>query len=257
MIVTALLLSLLLCVVMIGMLEIGRRIGNRRLACDADGSRNGLGAVEGAIFSLMGLLLAFTFSGAASRFEDRRDLINQETNDIGTAWLRIDLLPADVQPALRENFRRYLDARIASFRLLPDFTAAAAENAKALSLQTTIWDQARAACQSQAQPSTTTLVLTSLNAMIDITTTRATAQQKHPPYIIFALLVGLSLGCSLLVGYGMAGSKTRSRLHSLAFAIVITVTLYVIVDLEFPRGGLIRIDGADQSLVDLRASMGG
>ena len=60
----------------------------------------------------MGLLIAFTFSGAASRFEARRSLIVQETNDIGTAYLRIDMLPADAQPALRQDFRDYLDARL-------------------------------------------------------------------------------------------------------------------------------------------------
>ena len=89
-------------------LEIGRRIAIRRMKEDAGAAGEGIGAVDGAVFALLGLLIAFTFSGASSRFDTRRQLIVEETNDIGTAYLRLDLLPADLQPALRESFRRYL-----------------------------------------------------------------------------------------------------------------------------------------------------
>jgi len=55
-------------------LVIGRRIGVRRAAQDPEGARAGVAAVEGAVFGLMGLLIAFTFSGAAARFDARRQL---------------------------------------------------------------------------------------------------------------------------------------------------------------------------------------
>lgn len=70
-------------------LVIGRRIGARRVAQDAEGAQAGVAAVEGAVLALMGLLIAFTFSGAAARFDARRNLIIEETNAIGTAWLRL------------------------------------------------------------------------------------------------------------------------------------------------------------------------
>ena len=79
---------------MIVSMEVGRRLRLRSQAKGAEGSAAGLGAVEGALFGLMGLVLAFTFSGAISRFDDRRKLIVEEANDIGTAYLRVDLLPA-------------------------------------------------------------------------------------------------------------------------------------------------------------------
>jgi hypothetical protein len=93
-------------------LEIGRRIGIARIAHNPDGLAKGGGAAEGAVFALLGLLIAFTFSGATSRFEDRRHLITEEANDIGTAYLRVDLLPSDAQPEIRELFRRYVDLRV-------------------------------------------------------------------------------------------------------------------------------------------------
>src|SRR5262245_22835515 len=82
-------------------LELGRRLGVRRLERDPQGALAGLGAVEGAVFGLYGLLIAFTFSGAPARFDARRQLIAEEANAIGTAYLRIDLLAAESQPALR------------------------------------------------------------------------------------------------------------------------------------------------------------
>ena len=91
--------------------------------------------------------------------------------------------------------------------------------------------------------------------MIDITTTRTMSTQTHPPAIIFALLFGLGLASALLAGYSMAGSKSRSWLHILGFATVMAVAVYVILDLEYPRLGLIRIDAFDQALVELRESM--
>ena len=75
-------------------LEIGRRIAIRRMKEDAGAAGEGIGAVDGAVFALLGLLIAFTFSGASSRFDTRRQLIVEETNAIGTAYLRVDLLPA-------------------------------------------------------------------------------------------------------------------------------------------------------------------
>ena len=90
---------------MVLLLEVGRRIRLRALAKEGEKPAGGLGVVEGAIFGLMGLVIAFTFSGAASRFDARRQLIVEEANSIGTAYLRIDLLPEATQPPLREMLR--------------------------------------------------------------------------------------------------------------------------------------------------------
>jgi hypothetical protein len=109
---------------MLVLLEMGRRLGLRRLALDSEAGREGFGVVGGAIFALMGLLIAFTFSGAASRFDTRRQLVVEEANAIGTAYLRLDLLPASAREALRKSFRDYLEARLEVYRKLPDITAA-------------------------------------------------------------------------------------------------------------------------------------
>jgi hypothetical protein len=253
---TVLLFTASLFLGMMLFLEIGRRVGLRRLQDDSSAAAEGIGAVDGAVFAVLGLLIAFTFSGATTRFDSRRQLIVEETNDIGTAYLRLDLLPADAQPALRESFRRYLDARIETYRRFPDIAAVRESLAKANDLQRDIWRQAVLAVRTDgAPPAATMLLLPALNAMIDITTTRTMALQMHPPTVVFVMLFGLALAASLLAGYGMTGSKIRSRFHMLGFALVMATAVFVILDIEYPRLGLVRVDAFDQALVDLRESM--
>lgn len=236
--------------------EVGRRIGIARLARDSEGVTKGASAAEAAVFGLLGLLIAFTFSGAASRFEDRRHLIGSEANAIGTAYLRIDLLPGDAQPEMRELFRRYLDARSATYVDADDRTATKARLAEGAALQGDIWTKAVTACnRPEASAQATMLLLPALNELIDITATRAMATQNHPPLVVFLLLGGLSLVGALLVGYGTSSNKDRSWFHTVVFAAILSLTVYVIVDLEFPRLGLIRVDAADQVLIELRKSM--
>jgi hypothetical protein len=236
-------------------LVIGRRIGVRRAAQDPEGARAGVAAVEGAVFGLMGLLIAFTFSGAAARFDARRQLIVDEANAIGTAWLRLDLVPATAQPAIRQGFRDYLDSRLATYRNLSDREAVEQEWARSVRLQGEIWTRAVAACREPGTQQATMLLLPALNQMIDISTTRAMATRMHPPVIIFAMLFGLSLIAALLAGFAMVGGRSPSWLHVIGFAAVMAITVYVILDLEYPRRGLIRVDRFDQALIDLRASM--
>ena len=246
---------LVLFLAMILFIEVGRRLRLRSQAKGAEVSAAGLGAVEGALFGLMGLVLAFTFSGAISRFDDRRKLIVEEANDIGTAYLRVDLLPSAAQPQLREIMRRYVDTRIETYRVLPDLDAAMSLFAKANEIQKEIWQYAVAATNDAANPRGSMVLLPALNAMFDIANTRFWATQAHPPALIFALLGTLALVCSLLAGYGMGGGKDRNWIHIVGFALVLTITVYVIVDMEYPRMGFIRVDSFDQALVDVRATM--
>ena len=91
--------------------------------------------------------------------------------------------------------------------------------------------------------------------MIDISTTRLMSTRIHPPTIVYFMLGTVSLVAALLAGYGMASSKGRSWIHIVSFAAIIAATVFVILDLEYPRLGLIRVDAADEVLMELRRSM--
>lgn len=240
---------------MLACLHAGYRLGRRRIEKDEEDIDKGVGPIDGAVFALFGLLLAFTFSGAATRFDERRDLILTEANAIGTAYLRVDLLPVEAQPRVRALFRQYVESRLATYRKLPDLAAAKSEYEQSLRLQGEIWSLSVAATRNAPAPGTAVLVLSSLNDMIDITTTRLAAAFRHPPLIIFGMLFALGLATSLLAGYGMAEGRRRPWLHMVAFAAASTLTVYVIVDMEYPRLGLIRVDDTDRLLSQVLDAM--
>ena len=244
-----------LFVAMLLILEWGRRVGTRQRERIMAGGAAGVGAVEAAIFALLGLLVAFTFQGASARFDARRALIVQEANNIGTAWLRIDLLPAGTQPAMRGLFRQYLDSRLETYRKIPDMIAVKAELDRTTRLQNEIWKVALDDSRKEGGQAVVVGLLTALNQMFDIVTTRTMAAKAHPPTIVFAMLAFLACAAAFMAGHGMSGSKVRSWVHIVGFASILAITVFVIMDMEYPRVGMIRVDSFDQVLVDLRQSM--
>lgn len=237
-------------------LRVGRVVGLRAIARHGRAARGGIGSLEAAVFALLGLLIAFTFSGALTRFDQRRAQVVEEANAIGTAWLRLDLLPAAAQPKLRQAFRDYVDARIATYRKLATPSAARSELERSLALQSEIWAQAVAGLRlPDARPTAEMLLVPALNEMFDITTVRLAATQMHPPVIIYAMLIGLALACALLAGYQTAGERGYDWLQKIGFAAIVALTVYVILDVEYPRLGFVRVDAIDQLLVNLRATM--
>ena len=239
---------------MVVCLAVGRVVGQwSKGRSDDDGP--GTGAVDGALFGLFGLVIAFTFSGAMTRFELRRDLIREEANDIGTAYLRLDLLAAARQGPLRQDFRDYVQARLDATNDQQDNAFRASANARVAALQNDIWAKSLAAAAEVTGPQATTLLLPAVNDMIDITTTRAVTVEAHPPTVIYAMLAVLAWASSLNAGFGVAGSGRRSLFHLTGFVIAITLTCYVILDLEYPRKGLFRISAADHLLRDVAAQM--
>lgn len=248
-------LPLLLFVGMLALLELGRRAGVRRRARDPEGVKEGFGALEGSIFGLLGLLTAFTFSGAVGRYDERRDLAVQEANTVGDAWARIDALPKETQPAIRDGMRRYVESRLKTYRALPDFEAAMAELKRSAAIQDEVWKAAVAACATPEGQRLTMLVLPALDTAFDATLVRTAAALHHPPGVIWIMLVVLALAAALIAGLGMSGSKRRPGIYMVGFALTTAIAVYTIVDLEYPRVGLVRVDSADRLLEDVLETM--
>ena len=235
-------------------IEAGYQIGLRRRAHLPAGVRGVSPTLEASVFGLMGLLIAFTFYGAGARFDIRRNLVAQEANTIGTAYLRLDLLPEEAQPALRDVFREYLRSRLAVYQAIPDIKAVKAALERSAALQSKVWSDAVDAARGSG-PAEKTLVLSSLNEMIDITTIRTVALITHPPAGVFALLVLTVIVSSALAGYTVSASGIRDWVSPIAFALVLGAAIYVILDYEFPRMGLVRVDSVDQVLAETLKKM--
>jgi hypothetical protein len=237
------------------MMEVGRYIRSRKQTKDIESARPGVAVLEVALFGLLGLILAFSFSGAMSRFDARRQLIIEEANCIGTAYLRLDVLPIQVQTELQGKFLQYLDTRLAAYAALPNIIKTEAGIKKAVAIQREIWTKALTACQQASSPQSAIIVLPALNSMFDIANTRYLATKIHPPQIIFWLMGFLVLSCSLLAGFAMGGSTVRSWIHIFIFAAFLTIIIYTIFDIEFPRAGLFQVKDFDQALVEVRNNM--
>jgi hypothetical protein len=242
-----------LFVSMLVLLELGRRLGLRRLAAGTEGA--GVSVIDGAVFALSGLLLAFTFSGAASRFDTRRSPVVEEADAIGTAYLRLDPLPPT--RSSRSGRSSAGTSRRAWRRIgrCPMSGQRGRSWPRPQRSRGEIWSQAVAATSGERYQPTRVVVLPAINAMIDITTTRTVAAQAHPPMVIFAMLVLVAMVGSLLAGNAIVTKRVRPWLHVVGIAAATALAVFVILDIEFPRIGLIRLDAFDKVLVDVRESM--
>lgn len=244
-----------LCAGILACLELGYRVGRNNFRKIHELAYEGTGTIEAALFALLGLLLGFSFAGATTRLESRHQLIVREANVIGTAYLRLQLLPASDQPGIRHLFRDYLDARVRAYEKFAHREAAGKEFARASELQQQIWSQALTASRGENSQDATRLLLPALDEMIDVTTSRAIALELHLPAFMFYLLISIALLTGLLAGYAMSKRQSRSWLHILLFAVIISITIYSIFDFDNPRYGLIRADAADKALLQLRDSI--
>ena len=155
----------------------------------------------------------------------------------------------------RDLLRRYVDARLQMYQRLRSIEAQASDLSHSDAIQAEIWQRATLACRERNDPATTSLMLSSLNTMFDITTTRVAAGLMHPPVILYALLFVLALASALVAGHSMASAKVAPWLHMVTFTTVIAASIFLVLDLEYPRAGVIRIDQIDQLLANVRASM--
>ena len=244
------------------LMNVGRRLGARHLAREDAAGMTGLTAVEGAVFALMGLVLAFAISGALQRFDERRQLILHEANAVSDAYNRLDLLENEAGLSLKFTMKNYLRVRIELFQ--KDVVFSLREGAEVASgdalarvskLKAELWDGAVTACAPADKKQMCTLILPSLNNMFGAARMRDGANERHPPQIIYVMLFGLGLGGSLLAGFGMAATKTRSWIHMVIFAASFAFALFVVTDIEFPRLGLIRVDYFDHFLVSVYENM--
>ena len=249
---------LVLFVGLVGFQLLGHHFGLqwRARARSGDGLRGGTSAVEASLFALLGLLIAFTISGGETRLQARRQLIVEEASAIEAAYQRIDIFPAQAQPALREEFRRYTDARIELFEHYLQRRHRQAAHDRAIELQHEIWKHASAAAMATSDTRPAIVGLPAISRMIDITIARDASFRTHVPMALFALLVALSFGCAFFSGLEMSKNPRPSPLHIAVFAGMLSLTCYVIANVEFPRLGFIRLGSIDALLSQMRHRMG-
>jgi hypothetical protein len=230
-------------------MEVGYRIGKAVSKSREEGRAGQVGAIQGAILGLLGLLLGFSFAGAASRFMERQDLIVQEANAIGTAYLRADLLDEAHGSAVRQVLAEYVQHRLEVSK--SQALLGQPETAKQVALfHEQLWQAARDGVR--ANPATMVAVLNPINEVIDLHSTRIAAGKKHLPILVLGLLIACSLLAIAVIGYGNGLAGKRSLPMTASLVILIAATLWTTIDLDHPRAGVMQLSDAPLEQLDLR-----
>ena len=234
-------IAILLLIGMLAALFLGRVLEGTPNKADSD-TQSQSNTVQGALTGLLALLLGFTFSLALARHDDRSTHVVAEANAIGTAWLRTDLLPEGARDAARVVLRGYTAARIeASEIAASDHAARDALVAKANATFNELWRIAAATARAEKSPVVTSFV-TSLNDMIDALAARDAAVNRHVPELVLMLMFCTFIVLAVIMGYTASQANTRPGAPAYAMMALIVVLVFIIIDLDRPRRGLIEID---------------
>ena len=240
---------LAIVVLMLLSCELGFWLGRRgRSSRDADAA-DSVGPMVAGLLGMLGFVLAFTFSMAASQHDLRKQNVLEEANIIGTAFLRADLVQPSVSTELRELLREYVDLRLEQAGG-EDISAALVRNAEILD---SLWSDV-AALAVENPTTNSALVVQSINEVIDMHEKRLTGvlHNRIPSSVWLALMAITSL-TMLTMGLqiGLDGRRRFVAVVPLSLAFAVLVTL--VVDLDRPQGGMIKV--GQQAMVDLQASM--
>lgn len=200
---------------------------------------------------MLALLLSFTFGISASKNDGRRQVIVHEANNISTAILRCDLYPDSTRKALRIDFTAYVNARIAYYNAGINDAALNTSMQQANNISGRIWKRVMALSQDKENTLRSQQMIPALNDMMDITTTRDAERNAHVPESILWMLFLLTLAGSFITGYGSKDKRFNWIIVG-SFALMTSLTIYLILDLDRPRRGIINMDQTHQKIVELK-----
>jgi hypothetical protein len=208
-----------------------------------------VGVIQGALLGILGLLLGFTFSMAIERYDQRRELVVNEANAIGTAWLRAGLLPGEHPQPTRDLLRDYVDVRLRVPAALRDPALLTEGLRRSAEIQAALWQHAEASAKEEPNDITATFI-EAMNAVIDIDAERLAASRNRIPAGVWLILVLVAaVGCGTSA-YAAGSQGVRSAFSSVLLPLLITAVILLIFDLTNERHGIIGV--SQQPLTDVR-----
>jgi hypothetical protein len=184
---------------------------------------------------------------AIDRHDQRKVLEEGEANAIGTEYLRADLLPAKSAAATKELLRQYVDQRILFYYPQKSDQVQEIRNKTDL-LQAALWNEVHPIARAQPTPSIA-LVVTGMNDVLNSQGYVQAAWWNRIPLAAWSLMAAIAVCANLLVGFGARNFKKNIGLFMI-FPFVISVSFFLIADIDSPRGGVIRIEA--RNLVALK-----
>lgn len=224
---------------------ISRRKGQHKFVADE--------TIIGAIFGLLALLLAFTFSGASDRYDHRRQLISDEINAISSAYQYIDLLSDSQQPKLRQAFKTLIEARLAVYKDVVDPNVYVPRQEQLSAASNNLWAESVKAVKETPYPEKmiASKYLDAVSAMGNALEDQRLALKLHPPRIIIMALLVLLITGSFVTGYNMGVEQRRDWLLKLLFIGLMAGAVYLTMSMEFPLVSSVGMADFEAELIKL------
>lgn len=239
---------------MIASIEVGYRIGRARTPVCTESAKDHINIIQSSILGLLALLLAFTFSLALQRYDSRSEAVVDESNAIGTAFLRTELLPLPFRNEARAAISSYLDVRVAEAKVaLSDHHSRDSVNKNATLAQDAIWKVAMRASSADGASRSTLLFVQAVNELIDSFGRRSAALDRHVPELVTSLLFVTLLLSGSIMGYAAGVSSNRPSLTAYILVGLMVMLVFIALDLDRPRRGVIQVSHA--SLTELQATV--
>lgn len=237
------LLVLVLLLVMLLMVYVGRKVGFKSNQHPESNS----GTVVSAILGLMAFLLAFTFGMSGARYDTRRGNIVHEANAIGTAILYADLYPEEERKAFRNDFKQYLEERIQYFN-----NGVTSESGPKVDYGKKLWDRAVRLSFNSDYFVAAQQMLPALTTMLDANTTRLIGEISRVPDSIVWMLFIIAVVSAFYLGYSSVGKGRIDWFVTTGFCVLTCVIIFITLDLDRPRRGLIQLTTSEKAMIDLR-----
>ena len=240
------LVGLTLFILMLTTRMLVERLRRRRSSSVGAGlSQAGEGLIATSVVGLLSLLIAFTFSLALARHELRRTLVVEEANAIGVAFMRAQLLDEPYRTDLSRVIISYAQVRRVTGELAGPSQLAAQAHSEAL--QVPMWQRTAAAARASGTPALANFLVQSVTRMIEVEGQRKAALAARIPPAVLGALMAYSIGVAGVLGYVSAGAHAHRRWVSVIMFLLVTLAFMLILDLDRPGDGLIRVSEANMN----------
>jgi hypothetical protein len=222
------------------MSEAGFQLGNRRGPVHQGHDPSAL--LQTTAFTLLALLLGFSFAMALGRFDARRAALLREANAINTTYLRAGLLDAQTATAVRAGIRGYAEERLAFARADAAPQPRAIADAKSAAFARTLWSLAAQAAHKDERSTMTPLFVASLNDTINVSAEERAVLTTHIPDVVILWLLLIAFIASATMGYGFGREGKRAPIFKAVFAVMVALVFGLVLDLDRPQRGIIRVN---------------
>jgi hypothetical protein len=232
-------------------LALGYYYSSRRRSGEADGADWAFGVGQAAIFGLIALILGFSFSFAAGRYEVRRGLVVNEADAIRAAYLRAGFLPADRAAGFRATLIDYTRTRLQTYAQVADMRAESRSIETSDGLQGRLWAvAARTARRDPRSPFFVDLTRSVID-VIDVSEEQEAALNNHVPRTVIGIVLLSTLVGAFLLGLTFGRTRSPNAVLGAIFCLLFAATVFTIIDLDHPQGGFISVDIAPlQAILD-------